>query len=660
MVDINTAISNYRKGLGDPGLPVPQLSPELLKALNVERRIGLGDLFPKGVPGGTGFDEGQKSYQDFLTGTLGIDKDKLDPSNRSRAGEFIQNITDFAAPSLFALGKDFEKGIAAFDPGGAKFSSPFVSNLGQYLFEEQSDPSFAKDPKTQALGQDILRQLSAQDRMQQGQSSSIIRDEAEKQRQIKAGIDTLEEATGGDFKQDPTGKFSDPEAEAAIAQKKLDEEAEERAKDAVLAAEEDAEAEAGKDIPLTDEEKKIQAQQTLFKEAMEDINAIYGDSSQTDKKRKTLEDYKADFAKATGIDVSGEPDNKLALMSLGLSLMQNRAGKDFNLSNIIGAAGAAGQKALPLFEKARQEARAGQVAAGKFALQETKADRAAALATAKEKRKALAALGKEFRDENSKRRLAYIKHRNNMEIELLKADMKPVDAKGKVTTTTLEGNPNLKVDTAFVTGSRNRVFLAPVQQAEKHANQYVGLLEAKGSIREVQDILQELANQPNKPSAIALLEGRVLSLLKPLGIGDTDYSQGLDKIIKEGTTAEEKVRAIQDRLISQYKKFLTKETGNGVSEGDIKRLKQLIGEIKVGQPIADNLNRLRQLDTIFDAPKRAIENQFNSFSRRENYRNDDEYNKTMSIINKAISTGTEGDYFSSFKDGVFTIDLRKK
>ena len=49
--------------------------------------------------------------------------------------------------------------------------------------------------------------------------------------------------------------------------------------------------------------------------------------------------------------MSGEPDNKLALMSLGLSLMQNRAGKDFNLSNIIGAAGEAGQKALPLFKK---------------------------------------------------------------------------------------------------------------------------------------------------------------------------------------------------------------------------------------------------------------------------------------------------------------------
>jgi len=32
----------------------------------------------------------------------------------------------------------------------------------------------------------------------------------------------------------------------------------------------------------------------------------------------------------------------------------------------------------------------------------------------------------------------------------------------------------------------------------------------------------------------------------------------------------------------------------------------------------------------------------------------------MAIINKAISTGTDDLYSSSFKDGVFTIDLRKK
>ena len=655
MVDINTAIRNYRKNLSS-GLGSPQLSPELLKALNVGgRRVNLGDLFPQGVPGSTGAKESQEAYENFLTGTLGIDKDKLKPSDRqTRFTKGLQTLTDFALPSLFGLGQDVKKGLAAFDPGGAKFASPIEQNLGKFLFGERADEEFFKDPKLQAQGQDILRQLSAQERRQQGQLSPLVREAAEKEKQTQAGVDTFEQGTGEDFKQDPTGKFLDPEAEAAIAQKKLDEEAEEKAKDAVLAAEDDAEKFAGQDIPLTDEEKKIQAQQTLFKEAMDDINAIYGDSSQTDKKRKTLEEYKADFAKATGIDVSGEPDNKLALMSLGLSLMQNRAGKDFNLSNIIGAAGEAGQKALPLFEKARKEARAGQIAAGKFALGETKADSLAALATAKEKRKALADISKQFRDQRFKREIEYIKHKNAMDIKRIEADLKPIDAKGKVTTTTLQGNNFLKVDTAFVTGSRNRVFLAPVQQAEKHANQYVNILEAKGSIKKVQDL-----GKANTPSAIALLKDRVVQVLKPLGIGDVDYSKDVAKIIDEGTSPEEKIRAIQDRLISQYKKFLTKETGNGVSEGDIQRLKQLIGEIKVGQPLAENLNRLDQLSQIFAAPQRTLESQFKSFARRENYRNEEEYLKTMDIIQKAISTGTDNAYdFNIGSDGSITIDLR--
>jgi|TARA_R100000149_G_scaffold57189_1_gene26178 hypothetical protein len=659
MVDINTAIRNYRKNLSS-GLGSPQLSPELLKALNVGgRRVNLGDLFPQGVPGSTGAKESQEAYENFLTGTLGIDKDKLKPSDRqTRFTKGLQTLTDFALPSLFGLGQDVKKGLAAFDPGGAKFASPIEQNLGKFLFGERADEEFFKDPKLQAQGQDILRQLSAQERRQQGQLSPLVREAAEKEKQTQAGVDTFEQGTGEDFKQDPTGKFLDPEAEAAIAQKKLDEEAEEKAKDAVLAAEDDAEKFAGQDIPLTDEEKKIQAQQTLFKEAMDDINAIYGDSSQTDKKRKTLEEYKADFAKATGIDVSGEPDNKLALMSLGLSLMQNRAGKDFNLSNIIGAAGEAGQKALPLFEKARKEARAGQIAAGKFALGETKADSLAALATAKEKRKALADISKQFRDQRFKREIEYIKHKNAMDIKRIEADLKPIDAKGKVTTTTLQGNNFLKVDTAFVTGSRNRVFLAPVQQAEKHADVYVNILEAQNSIGEVKSILQDLG-KANTPSAIALLKDRVVQVLKPLGIGDVDYSKDVAKIIDEGTSPEEKIRAIQDRLISQYKKFLTKETGNGVSEGDIQRLKQLIGEIKVGQPLAENLNRLDQLSQIFAAPQRTLESQFKSFARRENYRNEEEYLKTMDIIQKAISTGTDNAYdFNIGSDGSITIDLR--
>mgnify|MGYP003132360919 FL=1 len=466
--------------------------------------------------------------------------------------------------------------------------------------------------------------------------------------------ESVKTTEGADVTSSP--KFTDPTAEAA--QEAAD-------KEEALASSPD------EDLDYTDtyteeelkavndpEVKKKAAQAELFTSAMKEIEDIYGDDSEP-KKRKTIDDYKADFARATGIDISGEPDNKSALMALGLSLMQNRAGKGFNLSNILGEVGAAGQAALPKFEEARKEARAAQVAAGKFALQEQKADQKAALALAKEKRTALAAVSKEFRGYANKQQLEYLKHRNNMEIKLLENDMKPIDAKGKVTTQTLEGNNFLKVDTAFVTGSRNRVFLAPVQQAKQHANQYVNVLEASNSINEVKSILQDLG-KANDATAIGLLKDRVLSVLKPLGIGDTDYSKGVAEIIDKGTNPEQKVRAIQDRLISQYKKFLTKETGNGVSEGDIKRLQQLIGEIKIGQPLSENLNRLDQLSQIFAAPQRAIESQLNAFSKRENYRNDDEYNKTMAILNKAIRTGTDGTYnLNVNEDGVINIDLTK-
>ncbi|MAL45595.1 hypothetical protein, partial [Hyphomonas sp.] len=304
---------------------------------------------------------------------------------------------------------------------------------------------------------------------------------------------------------------------------------------------------------VTDPEvKKQNAQAELFKDAMKEIEAMYGKDAFKDRSDvKILDDYKKDFERATGIDISGEPNNRSALMALGLALMQNRAGKDFDLSNILGEVGRAGEKALPKFEAARKEARAGQIAAGKYALQEQKADRLAALAKAKEKRKALLAVGKEFREYGQKQQLEYLKHRNAMEIKLLENDMKPIDAKGKVTTQTLEGNNFLKVDTAFVTGSRNRVFLAPVQQAEKHANQYVNVLEAQNSIDKVKGILVDLG-KANDSTAIGLLKDRVLSVLKPLGIGDTDYSKGVAEIIDAGTTPEQKIAAIQDRLISQY------------------------------------------------------------------------------------------------------------
>ena len=125
-----------------------------------------------------------------------------------------------------------------------------------------------------------------------------------------------------------------------------------------------------------DSKKLTQGQQEdVFMAAMDDfLGSALGTSP--DKKERTLADYKKEFADATGIDVSGKVDNRLALMAGGLSLLQNRAGKDFNVSKMLKSVGEAGEKALPALEKAKAEAKKAGLAAGKYALETRNSDMA--------------------------------------------------------------------------------------------------------------------------------------------------------------------------------------------------------------------------------------------------------------------------------------------
>ena len=96
----------------------------------------------------------------------------------------------------------------------------------------------------------------------------------------------------------------------------------------------------------------------------------------------SLDDYKKEFAEATGIDISGKVDKSSALMAFGLALMQNRAGKGFNVGRMLSAVGEAGETALPVLEKAKTQARNDMIAAGKYALEARSADRATDAANA--------------------------------------------------------------------------------------------------------------------------------------------------------------------------------------------------------------------------------------------------------------------------------------
>jgi hypothetical protein len=167
----------------------------------------------------------------------------------------------------------------------------------------------------------------------------------------------------------PTGASDEAIAQEMVAEKQRGQSAEEfRAEEARLAK--------GMMPEMGADPQNVQkALDETFANAMDDfINSARG--AGPDKKERTLDDYKKEFAEATGVDISGKVDKSSALMSLGLALMQNRAGKGFNVGRMLSAVGKAGSAALPALEKAKEKAQTAALAAGKYALQTRSSDRA--------------------------------------------------------------------------------------------------------------------------------------------------------------------------------------------------------------------------------------------------------------------------------------------
>ena len=113
-----------------------------------------------------------------------------------------------------------------------------------------------------------------------------------------------------------------------------------------------------------------------FLAAMDDFFESARGAGPAVPEKRTIEEYKRAFSEATGIDTSGKVDKKDALMAFGLALMQNKAGKSFNVSKMLTSVGEAGDKAMPALQRAKNLAREGALAGGKYALQTQSADKA--------------------------------------------------------------------------------------------------------------------------------------------------------------------------------------------------------------------------------------------------------------------------------------------
>ena len=133
----------------------------------------------------------------------------------------------------------------------------------------------------------------------------------------------------------------------------------------------------GRDAAAMSKEKKEKTEnnaEKAFIASMDDFVLAARGENPKGPKNKTIEQYKQEFADATGIDVSGKVDNRLALMAGGLSLLQNKAGKDFNVGKMLKSFGEAGEAAMPALTTARNEAKKAGLSAGKFALEMQSSD----------------------------------------------------------------------------------------------------------------------------------------------------------------------------------------------------------------------------------------------------------------------------------------------
>ena len=330
MAGIEDAIRNYQKR--GAGLPSLQLSPELLKALQVPDNKGLG-VFERLIGG---YDKASKQNAENLQG-LGFQRyDGALGSNEAETpqdsifptlGEGILNI-----PSAFAQ---------VYSPVKSLLEAPFIAGK-DYL----SDKS-VKEKGRQSLGQDILRQLSGEDRRQQGQlanktSSTMGQGSGEY-------LDTRGQINETIENNKSTADASNTMVEGAFLEN------DEKLGNAV----------EGADNPS--KQATVGALSEFLAQARPGI------------KPQTYGEYIKEFGDVTGLDVSGDPDNKVALMSFGLALMQNRAGKDFNVSKILSAVGEAGEAAMPDFRKAITEAKTVRAKAGEYALGKTEKDKASAM-----------------------------------------------------------------------------------------------------------------------------------------------------------------------------------------------------------------------------------------------------------------------------------------
>jgi hypothetical protein len=338
---------------------------------------------------------------------------------------------------------------------------------------------------------------------------------------------------------------------------------------------------------LSDEEKD-QVVENSFAAAMSDYNESAGKAppKENESKKDALARYKKEFEEATGIDASGKVDKSRALMAFGLALMKNKGG------NFLEELADAGEKAMPYVDKARSEAKAAQLSAGNYALVQQKSDvtaeRAAIAASAKFKKD----MYLKWYDSSLKREENLLKSKLTIKEQMAEAkaagkDFTKVD--GRTYAVGQGSAASWEVKYVYDSTDPNGGFLLKPENAiKKHIQGREGVTDARELITGLRGAAAEIAEGGGSQ---AFVYDKLLSFGK--AVMPATYLTG------QPTNVEDYDKGVKS-ILAEFKRFLTQETGNGISNKDVEIWeKDLMGNLQLFSNLDATNAALDKLDRIF-------------------------------------------------------------
>lgn len=355
---------------------------------------------------------------------------------------------------------------------------------------------------------------------------------------------------------------------------------------------------------LKEGSEKRDAATDAFLAGMSDVSKPKKGESREDM----LERYKKEFYDATGIKAD-KVDKSRALMAFGLALMNNKVGgKGF--SGALSALGEAGEVAMPYLDKAIDEAKSARISAGKYALQRIQADEDAAEAI----RNANYALKKELY-------LKDLDYKRERELKILEASLeggsKLTEALKNTEQQTLKiGANEIKLGRGqdIEYGGRT-VWSDPIIDSQEVASAYKKTAEGLDTLQQMESLLTDMKEVGSGPGGTAgtKIMSRLIEVGNSMGM-NLEYPSGDDVSIAS------QIEVLQRSVLARFKKFLTQETGNGISNVDVADIKAALGNFETFGDVDKAIMSVETIQELFKSSQRDLDPIIDSFLDRRQYR----------------------------------------